>query len=154
MPYTPKFHTGETVEVIADDGSIGFQVIVIGSWVSMLPYFRGISDDNDYDERDEFHTLYASFCPTRQRFWWYWERDFDGVAYCTNTDKGKGILKNNLQRILDEYRIRDGQMEEFLDKFIRTTPHERIDSVNPVNPMPQAVSDALDSSSMDDILCA
>jgi len=110
--YIPKYKTGYTVIALGDDGR---EQIVISTFRGLAQFSSDFaSGHSDYDERDKDHVLYAVYDTATKMTCWRWE--YSLMVYCCNAARGKKILseEDHLQRICDNYSIRDDGLLKFL----------------------------------------
>ncbi len=83
-----KFKTGETVIVKGFGEGIereGELAIIIATKSELINEYRALSPMGGYD-------YYSTYSQDRNQLWWYHVDEIE--SYCTNTERGKSILRN------------------------------------------------------------
>jgi hypothetical protein len=112
VSFVPRYKTGETVE-INHRLELG---VVITTWKMFYPY-RSIGCINEmYDDSDTDHCLYSIYIPERNSFNWEYENRLS--LYCSDTERGKKILRPLIERIYHNYGIGSFK-QSFYDNFLK-----------------------------------
>ena len=120
MPIPHKYKTGETV--IANgtgqgEGYDGELAIIVASRLELGMYYDGYYYSSvEFDESCSDHIYYYTYSLDRKYFWWYWEPDVD--SYCSNTERGKSILRQILLfQLFSSLKMNTKNAEKFMEDF-------------------------------------
>lgn len=118
MPYEPKYKIGESVEANGEgmgNGSLKGDVVVILGTYRIIDDLRPYPQKVDYDQSDAEHTLYGTYSPARDKTRWYFEDEI--LPYCSNTERGKNLIRDYMLDFIVDYDIAFYNREKFRDLF-------------------------------------
>jgi hypothetical protein len=133
MPiYTPKFKTGETVVRVNKNSNGREQYIVIATIDEIWPYSNHWKKYGEHNNNSPDNTVYLVLNVNSRHFIWYFEYEYEENVYCSNTERGKKILRNYLTVLFNETKIEDVEKQkQFVKRFFgdALTTHQKSDNI-------------------------